>query len=120
MTATNMTRAEWLAESDRLRSLAVRATGDHARALHDRADECVRQADRAACECAACTVIRTDGGLSGLVDRDGAPMALPVSRRSWLVWAHATEEAIRCRCEPAFTRAMWPAIEAARAHASRS
>jgi hypothetical protein len=42
-----VTRSEWLAESDRLRSLAVRATGDHARALHDRADDCVRQADRA-------------------------------------------------------------------------
>jgi hypothetical protein len=42
-----VTRLEWLAESDRLRSLAVRATGDHARALHDRADDCVRQADRA-------------------------------------------------------------------------
>ena len=39
--------AALIAESDRLRALAVRTTSaDHARALHDRADELVRMADR--------------------------------------------------------------------------
>lgn len=42
-----MTAREWIAESDRLRALAVRASGDHARALHDRADGAVREADLA-------------------------------------------------------------------------
>ena len=48
MTNTTNTPAALIAESDRLRALAVRTTfADHARALHDRADELVRLADKA-------------------------------------------------------------------------